>query len=57
MARDLAHAAELSDRVAPEHLEICTADPDAVAANIRHAGAIFLGYVSIPIAVLLGVVR
>jgi histidinol dehydrogenase len=43
LARDLDHAAELSNRVAPEHLEICTADPDAVAAKIRHAGAIFLG--------------
>ncbi len=43
LARDLDHAAELSNRVAPEHLEICTADPDAVAKKIRHAGAIFLG--------------
>ncbi|QDL91825.1 histidinol dehydrogenase [Paroceanicella profunda] len=40
---DLAEAAAISDRIAPEHLEICTADPDAVAATIRHAGAIFLG--------------
>ncbi|MEE8455359.1 MAG: histidinol dehydrogenase [Limibaculum sp.] len=43
VARDLAHAAELSNRVAPEHLEICTADPDALVPLIRHAGAIFLG--------------
>ena len=43
VARDLAHAAELSNRVAPEHLEICTADPEALVALIRHAGAIFLG--------------
>ncbi|MEM0942988.1 MAG: histidinol dehydrogenase [Pseudomonadota bacterium] len=42
-ARDLAHAAELTNRVAPEHLELCVADPDALAAQIRHAGAIFLG--------------
>ncbi|AXC50661.1 histidinol dehydrogenase [Paracoccus suum] len=43
VTRDLAEAAELSNRLAPEHLEICTDDPDAVAARIRHAGAIFLG--------------
>ncbi len=43
VARDLAHAAELSDRVAPEHLELCVADPEALAARVRHAGAIFLG--------------
>jgi len=43
VARDLAHAAELSNRVAPEHLELCIADPDALVPRIRHAGAIFLG--------------
>jgi histidinol dehydrogenase len=36
-------AAALVDRLAPEHLEIATADPDAFAARVRHAGAIFLG--------------
>ncbi|MEO1687706.1 MAG: histidinol dehydrogenase, partial [Pseudomonadota bacterium] len=41
--RDLREAAEISDRFAPEHLEIAVDDPDAVAARIRHAGAIFLG--------------
>ncbi|HSF64537.1 MAG TPA: histidinol dehydrogenase, partial [Paracoccaceae bacterium] len=41
--RDLAEAAALSDRIAPEHLELCVADPDALSARIRHAGAIFLG--------------
>ena len=44
VARDLAEAAALSDRVAPEHLELCVADPDALAARIRHAGAVFLGH-------------
>jgi histidinol dehydrogenase len=39
----LSMAAELSDRLAPEHLELCVADPDALAAKITHAGAIFLG--------------
>ena len=41
--RDLDEAAALSDRIAPEHLEICVADPDALLPKIRHAGAIFLG--------------
>ncbi|MGC9418495.1 MAG: histidinol dehydrogenase [Rhodovulum sp.] len=41
--RDLDEAAELSNRVAPEHLELCVADADALAAKITHAGAIFLG--------------
>lgn len=43
VTRDLEEAAALSDRVAPEHLELCVADPEALAARIRHAGAIFLG--------------
>jgi histidinol dehydrogenase len=41
--RDLDEAAALSNRVAPEHLELCVADPEALAGKIRHAGAIFLG--------------
>jgi histidinol dehydrogenase len=36
-------AAPLVDRLAPEHLEIATADPESLAAQVRHAGAIFLG--------------
>ena len=36
-------AAALADRVAPEHLEIATADPQRLLAKVRHAGAIFLG--------------
>ncbi|WP_323786087.1 histidinol dehydrogenase [Thalassovita sp.] len=40
---DLDRAAALSNRVAPEHLELCVADPDALAEKITHAGAIFLG--------------
>ncbi|MGC8203214.1 histidinol dehydrogenase [Aliiroseovarius sp. PTFE2010] len=40
---DLNEAAALSDRIAPEHLELCVADPDALAARVKHAGAIFLG--------------
>ncbi|KAJ55790.1 histidinol dehydrogenase [Actibacterium mucosum KCTC 23349] len=41
--RDLDEAAALSNRIAPEHLELCVADPDALAAKCTHAGAIFLG--------------
>lgn len=40
---DLDTAAALSDRIAPEHLELCVADPDALSEKITHAGAIFLG--------------
>lgn len=43
VTRDLTEAAALSNRVAPEHLELCTADPEALAEQITHAGAIFLG--------------
>ncbi len=39
----LADAPALIDRIAPEHLELAVADPDALAARVRHAGAIFLG--------------
>ncbi len=43
VTRDLAEACALSDRVAPEHLEICTDDPEALLPMMSHAGAIFLG--------------
>ena len=43
VVRDLDEAAALSNRIAPEHLEILTADPEALAAKCTHAGAIFLG--------------
>jgi histidinol dehydrogenase len=33
----------LIDRVAPEHLELAIEEPDALAARVHHAGAIFLG--------------
>ncbi|TVP93630.1 MAG: histidinol dehydrogenase [Pseudomonadaceae bacterium] len=39
----LEHACELSNRIAPEHLELSVADPDALLPQIRHAGAIFMG--------------
>ncbi|MCL5778891.1 histidinol dehydrogenase [Limibaculum sp. FT325] len=43
VAKDLRHAAELANRIAPEHLELCIADPERLMGEIRHAGAIFLG--------------
>ncbi len=43
VVRDLAEAAELSNRIAPEHVQLCVADPDALLTKIRHAGAIFIG--------------
>ena len=43
LVRDWAEAAALVDRLAPEHVQIMTREPDAVFARIRHAGAVFLG--------------
>jgi histidinol dehydrogenase len=43
VTRDLDEAAALSNRIAPEHLELCTADPESLSQKITHAGAIFLG--------------
>ncbi|MGJ4927170.1 histidinol dehydrogenase [Bradyrhizobium sp. HKCCYLS2038] len=40
---NLDQAVPLADAIAAEHLEIMTADPDAFAAKVRNAGAIFLG--------------
>jgi histidinol dehydrogenase len=42
--RDLDEACELANRIAPEHLELAVADPEALLGRIRHAGAIFLGH-------------
>lgn len=40
---DLEEAVLLSDRIAPEHLELCVADADGLAEKVTHAGAIFIG--------------
>lgn len=40
---DITEACALSNRLAPEHLELAVADPDRLVPHIRHAGAIFLG--------------
>jgi len=39
----MTEAPNIVDWIAPEHLELAVADPDALAAKVRHAGAIFLG--------------
>ncbi len=44
LVRDWTEGAALTDRLAPEHLQIMTADPSALFARIRHAGAAFLGH-------------
>jgi len=43
LARDQDQAAEVANRIAPEHLELSVAEPRALAEKIRHAGAIFMG--------------
>ncbi|HYV24474.1 MAG TPA: histidinol dehydrogenase [Pyrinomonadaceae bacterium] len=43
VVNDLDDACEIVNQLAPEHLEIVTRDDEAVAAKIRHAGAIFVG--------------
>ena len=43
VTRDMDEAIALSDRVAPEHLQVMTEDPEAVFARTRHAGSAFLG--------------
>lgn len=43
LTRDLADAVAVSNRLAPEHLELSVADPESLLPQIRHAGAIFMG--------------
>ena len=43
VVRTLDEAADLSNRIAPEHLELCVADPKALLPRLTHAGAIFMG--------------
>jgi histidinol dehydrogenase len=40
---DMAEAMEVCNRIAPEHLELSVADPQALLSSIKHAGAIFMG--------------
>jgi histidinol dehydrogenase len=41
--KDLLQAAEVANTIAPEHLELSVAEPEALSQHIRHAGAIFMG--------------
>ncbi|HHI92760.1 MAG TPA: histidinol dehydrogenase [Gammaproteobacteria bacterium] len=41
--KDLDEAVTITNHIAPEHLELSVADPEAMAKNIKHAGAIFMG--------------
>lgn len=43
LVRDWDEAVALTNRLAPEHLQIMTAEPEALFGKIRHAGAAFLG--------------
>ena len=40
---DMEQAIDVANHIAPEHLELSVSDPEAMAARIRHAGAIFMG--------------
>jgi len=40
---DLGEACRIGNRIAPEHLELSVADPQALLPQIKHAGAIFMG--------------
>lgn len=41
--QDMDEAAEVTNRIAPEHLELSIEEPEALLPKIRHAGAIFMG--------------
>ncbi len=43
LVKDLDQAAEVSDKIAPEHLELSVDNPEELVDKIRHAGAIFMG--------------
>lgn len=43
VAPDLGSAVRISNRIAPEHLELCVDDPFGMLDGIRHAGSVFLG--------------
>jgi len=43
LVQDMREAVEVANLIAPEHLELSVADPQAMASQIQHAGAIFMG--------------
>lgn len=46
VVKNLSLAAEISNAIAPEHLELCVRSPKTLLRTIRHAGAVFLGSMS-----------
>lgn len=44
VTRDLEQAVQIANRIAPEHLELAVADPEALLPKLHNAGAIFLGH-------------
>ena len=44
VTESLDEAVDLANRIAPEHLELAVADPQALVPRIRNAGAIFIGH-------------
>ena len=43
LVKDLYHACEVANHIAPEHLEVMVREPMAILPEIKHAGAVFLG--------------
>ncbi len=43
LTQDIDDAVKISNRIAPEHLELSVKDPESILDNIKHAGAIFMG--------------
>ena len=43
LTQDIDEAIKISNRIAPEHLELSVEDPESIIDDIRHAGAIFMG--------------
>ena len=43
LTQDIDDAVKISNRIAPEHLELSVEDPESILDNIKHAGAIFMG--------------
>jgi len=43
LTKDIAEAIEISNQIAPEHLELSVENPESILDDIKHAGAIFMG--------------
>ena len=43
LTQDIDDAVKISNRIAPEHLELSVEDPESILDDIKHAGAIFMG--------------